>query len=802
MLGNSFAFEVVFDWRCWRGQRVKYAVLIVGFALVCALLALALRLGAMLFYQPPPWVHQTTAFYTLARRHPGVGIVPIDRHAIEKLRQVPGVGEISYLAFQTLDLERGQHRLPSVNVAFFSENFPRLLGAEFPGWQESNAQHLAWISQRMFAETFASKRSIIGAALRDERAPFPFTIAGVLPQSMNRIGANRPDVWLDSRNLRYHTPFAMPPPGRPNPGQEQRVERFLAGAGMYFGIFTAAPSLTAEVITKAVEQIELVKADGPSMRFVDNGAKLWVLPGVSLNPAGRDHLRSQWVALVALIVALLLVLTFNALTVFASQLVLRWDDLRVMRIVGAGQRHWLRGAVASLAPAVAVIVLLSWLILLTSTRLVERASVYQAFAGKMPLLVAPLHWIGAVAVVVIVLALCKSLPLLALGQKKLFNRAMGTTHSRARYWLGQLNLVLQLSMALLAIGVSGSMALTEWQRHQRIPVDPSIRQIEVNHHGHGRPPAETHQGGFPGLPRVVVAASVPAFEGVGISAAISHGGLRKAIPVNVFYVSGNYFDLLGIPKIAPRGQWADGAVLSRRAASLLGGEVNPEKVIGSRVEVKGMMASSFAVTGVVENAPHLGLAEHTQPVIYLPLKRALITGGLSFYVQAADARNLHLRIKQWAGRELVGARVGNPVSLGRLIARMDRTRIGLLYSTLSVAAFIGFLVFIGLGYQIKARLAIARHEYGVRLAVGAPGSSLLAVASREVLAALLFAAPVALVAQWTLLGRAAGKTPFAVFHPAVVPLGLVVILMLILIAAALAVGQMLRVPIFQILREE
>jgi len=802
MLSNAFAFELVFDWRCWRGQRVKYVVLIVGFALVCALLALALRLGAMLFYQPPPWVHRTASFYTLARRHPGVGMQPINRHAIEKLRRVPGVGEISYLAFQTLDLEHERRRLSAVSVAFFKDNFPQLVGAEFPGGHTSNAQHLAWISQRLFAETFSSERGIIGSTLRDKRIPYPFTIAGVLPRSMNRIGAHRPDVWLDSRNLRYHTPFAMPTPGSPNPRQEQMVERFLAGAGMYFGIFAAAPDLTAGAIAKAVEQIELVQADGPSMRFVDDGAKLWVLPGVSLNPAGRNHLRSQWVALVALIAALLLVLTFNALTVFASQLVLRWDDLRVMRIVGAGQRHWLQGALASLAPAVVVIVLLSWWMLLVGRRLVEHTPVYQAFAGSLPLLVAPSHWIGAVALVVIVLALCKSLPLLALSRKNLFTRAVGSTHSRAQYWLGQTNLVLQLSMALLAVGVAGSMAFSEWMRHRQIPVDRTIQQIVVKHHGQGRPPAEIHGGGFPGLPGVPVAGSVPAFDGVGISANITHASLRQAIPVNVFYVSKNYFDLLGIPKVTPPGSWAGGAVLSQRAANLLGAGPNPRTIIGSSLVVKGMMAASFPVVGVVANAPHLGLGTHAQPVIYLPLKRALITRGLSFYAHPRDVPKLQLQIEHWAGRELVGARVNKPVSIGRLIARMDRARIGLLYSTLTVAALIALLVFIGLGYQIKARLAIARHEYGVRLAVGAPGSRLLAVAGREVLAALLFALPLALAGQWLLQQGTAGKTPFEVFHPAVVPLGLVVMLVLIVIAAGLAVGQLLRLPIFQILREE
>lgn len=804
MWATGLYFDAVYDWRCWHGQRAKCLILILGFAFVCGLLAVSLRLGEVLFEQTPPWVHSDASFFTLVREEPGLGVRPLNLRTVEKLREIPGIGRVSWIAFREgMEFQHDRASFPALRAAVFDHSLPNLVGANFARFDQGTVANSVWISKRLFREMFDADPNIIGTQLRHEKIPFPLTITGVLNSTFNRIGTSEPDIWLSGNILGYLTPFAMPSAEQPNPGQEMRIRQFLQVAPIYYGIFTAAERLDAETILSALRAVPDAEGSSSQVRFRDFEMQLEVLPGINLAPEARRALRRQWFVLTGLIVALAIVLIVNAITIFSGHWVLRWHDLGIMRMVGAGPRDFIRGQLAGLLPALGLLSGLSAAGIVLLTNWVENLPAWREWAGSRTLDVAALDWFGAVMLVVIVLAFCRGLPLAMLLHRQLFTRAVGTSRTGRQKLLGQAALTIQLASVLLAMMIAGSMALSEWQHHQNLPLDTSVAEIQLVQRGRLHPPAELAQGRFPGLSGVEVAAATSPLVGEGTPVNINHVALTESLPVHGWHTSANYFKMLGIrPIVGPGRPDPSGVVINRALADLLVQQAPLESVLGSAIRVEGLFSSSYPIAAIIEDLPHLGRAERHKPAIYLPLERARLMISLNVLVAGADADPAAMAIDRWSERNLIQPRSIGPTTIGDCLDEADRTRVQLLYSTLFVALLISAMVLIGIVYQVRARLALNRHEFGVRRAVGAPWPSLLLFSARDGLVALAMAVPVAFGVQWLLVGGATIEMPVDLFYPAIVPLAVLVTGLLVLLAAMLPVLQSMYKPIFRVLRED
>src|SRR5690625_4815472 len=106
---DNWLFAARHDWRCWQGQRFKYLVLIAGFALVCGLLALSLRLGQLLLHEPPAWAAADQHYLTLVQEDKSGRLVGRSSLAeIESLRERPQVHAAAALRFDALDVEHAR----------------------------------------------------------------------------------------------------------------------------------------------------------------------------------------------------------------------------------------------------------------------------------------------------------------------------------------------------------------------------------------------------------------------------------------------------------------------------------------------------------------------------------------------------------------------------------------------------------------------------------------------------------------------------------------------------------------------
>jgi len=803
MIANRLLFEAVYDWRCWHGQRTKYLFLLLGFALVCALMSLALRLDEMLFHEPPPWTRSDAKFFTLMREQAGLGARPLNLRTIDKLREVPEIDRVSWVSFREVDLKHDREPLATLEAVFFDPSLPELTNADFPQLDQSMVARSAWISERLFRQAFDSNPGIVGTQLRHERIPYPLTIVGVLEATFNKIGTSEPDIWLGGSNLGYLTPFTMPPPQEPDPGQEVRIRQFLEVAPIYYGIFTAAQRLDAETIRVALETVPDARAADSQVSFSDFEMQLSVLPGIDLAPEARRALRDQWVALIGLIVGLVIVLTVNAVTIFGGQWVLRWRDLGIMRIVGAGPRDFFRAQLGGLLPALGFLSGLSVLAIFLMVKWVENSTAWHEWAGERRLDVSTLDWLTAVVLVIVLLAICRGLPLVVLLRRRLFTRAVGTSRTGSQKILGQTALVIQLAGALLAVMIGGSVTLSEWLQHQNLPLDTSVAEIQIIQRDPLTRPAALDNGRFPGLSGIEVAAATAPVVGTGTPVKANHAALAGSLPVHGRYASANYFSVLSVEMIAGPAQWSRfGVVINRTLAETLTPETPLEAILGTAIRLETPFPTSYPIVGIIEDLPHLGRAERKKPAVYTPLEDARFVVALTVLVAGENAEKTYTAVDRWANVNLTQGQLTGPRTIDANLDEADRTRIRLLYSALLVALLISISVLTGMIYQVRSRLLLNQHEFGVRRAVGAPWLTLLMFAARDGLVALAMAAPLALGVQWILVSRFGGDTPLDLFHPSIMPVAILVIGLLLVAAAALPVVHSLRAPIFQILRED
>jgi len=799
---DNWLFAARHDWRCWQGQRFKYLVLIAGFALVCGLLALSLRLGQLLLHEPPAWAAADQHYLTLVQEDKSGRLVGRSSLAeIESLRERPQVHAAAALRFDALDVEHADGVLPSMQTVWFDELFPRFVNFSWPGREQGESRQQVWLSERAYRKHFDADPRWLGRSLRVSKLPHALTIAGVLPAAMNRLGSMQPDLWIDAWNQRYFLPFKAPDPGHPDPKMEKQIRMMLATMPVYYGVLQTDAALNARTLTRQLRASErsYLQSDsgGSRIRIVDSGLQPVVLPGINFSPDEYSALRAQWLALLALVILMSLMLAVNALTIFSAHWISRWHEINIQRILGAGPSAFLHMVVAGLLPSAALLVLVSGLVTAGLASLVERAGVYRQWAGEQALGLSVSNWLLAVALVLVLLLLCRAMPLLLLLRNVRFTRAMGASQGKLQRGFDMLAGVLQSACTVLVLGLVGALMLGEWQLQRTSVMDESVVEIQLTAEQPAALPAELAAGQLPGASGLEVAAASTSVIGPGVNAEFSLSGLEQPLPVPGWRVSANFFDFLGLAVEGEAEAIGEGVVINRALADYLHEQLPGQKLFGL-VPQLGLFHTARPIVGIVDNLPHQGRASQDKFAIYVPLLDGLDLPILALLGREASRDSFVQAVHSWADRALSHPQAGEPQSLAAQLREHDRTRHDLLRFSFALAVLIIAVAFIGLIYQIKARLLLRQHEYGVYAAVGAPPARLLLFAIREGLVTLVLAMPVALAAHLFVLRFV--DAGLSLFHPLMIPLSFVLVVLMIMLAALQPLQALRRRSIAGILR--
>jgi putative ABC transport system permease protein len=214
---------------------------------------------------------------------------------------------------------------------------------------------------------------------------------------------------------------------------------------------------------------------------------------------------------------------------------------------------------------------------------------------------------------------------------------------------------------------------------------------------------------------------------------------------------GDYFATMGIPTIAGRvfgwNERTDSAatpvaVLNRVGATLLFGDKNP---IGQRVTLGG---PTFEIIGVVGDVHDASMREAPRPQVYISAQQSA-PGGLTIVVRYRGGEGPVLASIRGA---LASIDPTTPLFAVRTIDEvMSAATRGDRFTTTLLTAFSGLallLAAVGTYGVIAFGVSERTREIGVRMALGAAKSGVLAMVLREGLVLMLVAVPMAMLGVW------------------------------------------------------
>lgn len=788
MHNSNLRFQLGYELRYWRNQSAKLIFLLGCFSLLCALLTLMLYVGHLLFKAPPAWSAPEGFLYTVANQFNNGRLSPIHRQAIEVAAQTPGVKGHSWFSVKAEKMQLAGQPPQTVQVFFYAESFSQVFGLlELPTTKQG-----LWLSHRYWQAELGADPSIIGKTMTHRKFPAAIPVLGILPASLDRIGPFLPDLWLPEQFISYLTPFG---PG----SSEMLVQRFLMAAPNYFGVLLTSAPLSEQALTEHLLQQDLAV---PGMRMIGDGATLVIRQGLDLDPPARQRLLHQWQLMLLVLLGFTLVLSLNTLALFTNRFIRQQTQFRTLRMLGAGRLDLLRGPLLLSAIMITIVWLMSaaWLFLLGE--LLQQSSL-QTLTGNTSFQLPVGSWLAALLLVAVLLFGCACLPALRLSRQALFSRQIGYSISQSQKWLSQLNLAAQLWVALTASAFLMMLGTQQWQQFKGYSLDTSSQVLSVSQQGSGGMSfTALAQNNVANIPKGAVAFSSSSFDAKWTTA-LQDDRLAAELAILWHTVSGNYFSVLQVPLLFGAADWQQGVMINQTLAKLLN-PTAPEKTIGSQINLG--LAGPQPVVGIVADLPHHGNSQTTMPAAYLHVQsNPLLQSSAQqweFYFANHQAAQIEKALKRWLSSQLQDAQFKPLTSLAAVISPYDLPAKQLLWSSAMLIFLVLLTVFISLTYQIRNKILLEQHEYGVLLAIGASDGHLLRRALRQTLVPLLFVLPLSFVLLSWMLAPTGWLAGFGLnFSSALLAFCGSCLLLLLMLAAALPVWWLVRQSVFPMLRQ-
>lgn len=785
MIANNLLFSLRCEWNRWANQRGKLSAIVIGFAVTCVLAALSLYLGDKLFFSNPHWVQSSERFYTLSTAYDDGRQSGTSRQSIDYLDSLSNVDDVSWLMPKRFDLQSSDHPLNNPLALVFDNTLIDMLALPFPNGQP--LEEGVWLSERFWRESLASDSDVIGSYLTHSRIPTGIQIKGILPASINSIGPWQPDVWLPSAYLQYTTPFSSE--------NAILVDRFLRAMPEYYGLFTTNQKVDVDQFTALMKEADL-SVSGMSMQ--GTGAQLKVYEGIQFNAPASQAMISQWQILVLLVVTLAFIFALSTIMIHSSRSILFQQELNTFQLLGARFHHLLQGSAAASALQLIVIATLSILLLLPFSQTSFELFGFAEITSTVTSFELLQFWLSAFCSVAVIFLLCTLLPLTALKNRMLFSRMVGTLRSRSQLVLGQVNLIIQITVALVALSFSFSLIYTQFSNFHALGFNAETVSFDIKRRGGTLPVRALDMASAVNNESVTIALSTRPFND---AVSIANEIISNQAPpqVEVHYVTANYFDVIQANVLELEKPWRFGVVINRSAAKQLAGNDDIATLIGSPIEL-GRIMGRHTIAGIVDDVAHTGRFSGQKPTAYLLVSNDN-NSDLNTVYMSADVTDSHIKqVQQSLASHLVEPSFSSKNQLADIVWHYERRHISLILFSVLLVLIISLSTSVNISYQVKMRLALEQHEYGLLRAIGVPESVLfirnfqhpfIALAISVVLAVCLFAGIKLIIGQLglTLLPSVTG---------ALLATGLLVFI--ILLSATVPTIKLIRTPISELLK--
>ncbi|WP_448546671.1 ABC transporter permease [Thalassotalea fusca] len=790
MTSNNLLFDVQCEWRRWRGQYAKLSLLLLGFALLSALLAIALRLGVLLFDEAPQWTNTQAHLYTIGQQHKDGRLEGVNRLTIDATAELGDIENVNWFIYNKYRLDLNQTPLPETSILTFDPQAIDALGIDL-GIESPDLTQGAWISERFWREHLKSAPNLIGQYLHNDRIPNGIIIHGILPKQLNKIGPWQPDIWMPAYYLKFRTPFSG----------DMMVDRFLRAAPFYFGVISASKPISPAYVVDKLNSMDLT-VKGMSMR--GSGSTLTVLKGINFDPVAHNGLTAIWQLLLLLIIGLGLVLTLNFVSVCSSRAIMFNDDFRILKILGSTNTHLLKTAAITTILKLVIIMFLSGGFTFGIARFISQLDSYQLLVGSLPLSIASSQLFSAWVLIALILFICTMLPFLKLRKQSMFSRLTNTSLTFMQRLTGQCTLVFQLAVALIALNVTLTIAYQQWLNSSNSTVAMSSMQLVSKQKNQGLAWQQVVNGEVPQISRNNVAVATASFDNM-------HAELledtRLSQPTSFDYnlVSHNYFDVLEIPLITMPKNWQSGIVINKAAAELLSNNENINGLLGTSITYH-LTQSTHPIVGIVENAPHQGKSKSAKPTFYVPLTAEHAVNRQQFVFHFADTHQQNSVVQNlltWLTEQSTQVDVLPVSSIEQALSKHDRSNQQLLLFSMFVVCLIVSCVLVSLWYQIRAYIALEKQRLGVFLALGASDFRVMMNIMAHAMLAFAIAAPMTMFSFNWLINRVNESSKIALtFHAEVFALSSITLLLMLTLSVMIPSIRFTRTPISKILRSE
>ncbi|GIU42106.1 hypothetical protein TUM4438_07890 [Shewanella sairae] len=715
-------FDVIYGWRKWREQRGFWSLLVVSLCFFCCLIGLVVNLFWLLSSDRPKWVANQQAMMTIAKKDLSGNLQPSSGYDIDLVQRLAGVERVASIAIESSSVSLGLKELPKVTIGFYSQSALDLLGLAAPFSLQNFEAKKGIVSQRFWQQHLESQ-----SALSDTRLYYrdsAFLLAGVAPQSMQRLGDADVDIWLPDSYLQLKVPDMF----------VDNPQLYLNTLSNRYGFALLSKQADVALLQHAYRDLRR-QTPWPEGGFSDKYYQPWLISGMELNPNGRQLLQRQAWILVGLLVGFGFIIFSGIVSAYSQQGIARHAEMSLKLALGANRRGLIVQLLRENLPALFLVAGFSPLLGLVITHFVGNISVYQKyFVEGIDFNI----WLWLIAVIcsLSLFIVCALMPLLG-SLNTLFSRGKQSHMTKLQLGTKKLILVLQLAVITAVMMISLSLMYQELQKYSSVAIAKDVVSYQPRVDG-----------------RLSVMLTVEQFEGnwsVGDSPiALSSAqftqlgapslkyqpqtGEMPEKPINGLYVSHNFFSLLGIPALY-RGQLAENAVIINRTMAMqLAIELGLNDWRAAKdvaLKVTGFYyEKQVRVAGIVNDSPHFGIANEAKPLIYLSLKdqNPLLASRIApvFYSNEGNSEAIASHLNDWALLLSPKLRYAEGRSVIEQIEDTDTAGKLLFLTSSTMALLILFLVVFTLYNKFSYAVKSEQLKWAIMLAVGGKKQVLIA----------------------------------------------------------------------------
>jgi hypothetical protein len=797
-----FLFTIRFGWRLWRGQRLQWSLLALGLGCFSALLMLLLQLGPQLRTPLPGWAQPAERVATVHRTDSQGRYQSVSHAELYRLKQLPEVTALAITRFASSELRIAEQHVDRINVMYYSENLPDVLGltAPFVPQQLGQAQpvylsHWLWqvLGQPDLQDLTALVRSIDKS----------YVIAAVLPAALDRFSENRPGLWLpwEDRFLPFNH---MDSDHDRSKGHGPKALAFAENMPDSIGFIQLKAGADLAMLTENYAALPVEWLGLQAFKMIEDKHQPQIIPGIELFPEQRADLLQQFWLMCCLTLLCGAVVAINLVFCLIGQLVARQHEIGMRQVLGARSGQLSQQLALEQLPLFAAAMVGGGLLYWQGSTVLAGLAVYQQYFGSSGL---PFVWwyaALAVAGLSLFLLICSQLPLLwLLRRARMFRNRQGQRNQlQQRLALGQQ--VLQLSFAALALALALSLHSQLLQQEKAISRWLPFEELQLRLNPGIQPDATLQRGEFGVYTPDQIALSGPFTAPEERKLITTVAGHTLELFAGSVQISSNYLQLLGAGLLAGHAATdTDGIVINQALADRL---LEPGQTYldlpGSTLSYLAPFAVQVQIRGVVENLPHRGVAAAPLPMMYTQLKPHgfMSHGNLTLTTAPALVDEVTTALEDWADRQGQDLEIRYQGTVATQLEQLNEPYWIFARISLVLAGLICLLAGLSLYYQLKARLLLEQSTLATKLAVGATVLGLISRLCGHQLGLLLVSVPVCALLALGLSPWLSSKLGAPVLQYSAVLPGLAVMLCLVLGATILPAARLLQKPIALLLQ--